>query len=272
MGGAEPSRQGVPRGGAPFALWAALIFATAPATGAPATAGCGATQGVDEHARVIYVYDGDTVRLADGRDIRLIGLDTPEMNHDTGRPEPFARDARRTLRRLLEASGPVGLRHGAERRDRYGRQLAHLYHRGDNAGMRLLEQGLATLLVIPPNLAYLECYRAAERRARHARRGLWSLPRYQPLTASALPRGARGYRVVSGPVTRIGRGRHSTWIELAAGALALRVAREDIEHFRGLEWQTLIGRRVEARGWVYRHRGEARMRLRHPAMWTVDSR
>jgi len=34
---------------------------------------------IDLRAEVEYVHDGDTVRLADGRSVRLIGLNTPEM-------------------------------------------------------------------------------------------------------------------------------------------------------------------------------------------------
>ena len=74
------------------------------------------------------VVDGDTVRLEDGRSVRMIGLNAPEIGKK-GRPdEPFAVAARLRLQTLVDASeGRVGLVPGRERKDHYGRTLAHLY-------------------------------------------------------------------------------------------------------------------------------------------------
>jgi len=42
--------------------------------------------------RVIDVYDGDTIELDDGQTVRLVGINTPEMNYG-GTPEPCAQEA-----------------------------------------------------------------------------------------------------------------------------------------------------------------------------------
>ncbi|HKJ23067.1 MAG TPA: thermonuclease family protein, partial [Gammaproteobacteria bacterium] len=105
------------------ALWCAAAAATATA-GADT---CGPSR-VDARAHVAYVYDGDTVRLDDGRRIRLIGVDTPEIAHDGNPAQPFALAARQFLIDLLHQSGgDVRLRYGPERKDHYHRTLAHLY-------------------------------------------------------------------------------------------------------------------------------------------------
>lgn len=44
-------------------------------------------------ARVEHVYDGDTVRLADGRKVRLIGVNTPELGREGRADESHARAA-----------------------------------------------------------------------------------------------------------------------------------------------------------------------------------
>jgi endonuclease YncB( thermonuclease family) len=130
---------------------------------------------------VDHVHDGDSVRLADGRALRLIGIDTPELARD-GRPdEPLARAARDRLRELLRDSGMrLELRFDREREDHYGRLLAHAYlPDGRSIAAELLAEGLATQLVVPPNEASWTCFRQAERVARRARLGLWALPGYQ---------------------------------------------------------------------------------------------
>jgi micrococcal nuclease len=224
---------------------------------------------VDAYATIAYVIDGDTVKLTDGTNVRIVGIDTPEIGRD-GRPSaPFAEEARRALIDLLASSPQVGLRYGKERRDRHGRALAHLFLAGGtNAGRRLLEAGLATALVVPPNLWQLECYAAAEERARMQQRGVWRLAAYQPVDAAQLPPGARGFRIVRGTVRRVGESQASIWLNLTSG-LALRILKDDVTYFEDYSPRELRGRQVEARGWLWRRHGELRMGVRHPVALRV---
>ena len=47
-----------------------------------------------EWVTVKRVNDGDTVHLADGRFVRYIGVNTPEINHERNSAEPFGFEAR----------------------------------------------------------------------------------------------------------------------------------------------------------------------------------
>ena len=221
----------------------------------------------DGPVHVHWVLDGDTVELDSGRRVRLIGLDTPEVAHRDRPAEPYADEATKALRRLLSRSdGQVVQRQGRERQDRYGRQLAHLFlPDGTSITAALLRQGLGVILVVPPNTWNLPCYLDAERAARQARRGIWALPGYQPVAATELGRGARGYRLVAGRVARVGRGGGAQWIDLEGG-LAVRITEGDLRYFPGIDFGTWVGRRVLARGMVYQRRGQLRMRIRHPAL------
>ena len=49
---------------------------------------------IDEYVEVADVHDGDTVRLVDGRKLRLIGFNTPELARDESPAEPLATEAR----------------------------------------------------------------------------------------------------------------------------------------------------------------------------------
>lgn len=193
------------------------------------------------------VVDGDTLRLVDGRSVRLIGLNAPELARK-GRPaEPYAHEAHERLEQLVRGSGGrVALRVGREPRDRYGRTLAHLYDRhGRNLEARLLAEGLGFHIAFTPNDALVSCHAAAERAARRAGRGLWR----RPPQRSAWQVGRSGFALVQGRVIRVERNQGGAWLQLD-GPLVLRIERRRLRSFDARALDRLIGRRVEARGWV----------------------
>lgn len=220
---------------------------------------------LDQQATAEYVYDGDTVRLDDGRKLRFIGLNTPELGRDGKPDQPYARAARQAVEALLAGGqSRLGLRLGRERHDRYGRTLGHPYLQdGRSLAEVLLARGLATLLTVPPNTWNSDCYRQVEAEARAAKRGLWSLAAYQAVDSRSLGLKDHGYRLVSGRVERIGHSRSSLWLNLP-GRVALRIPRRDLEYFTRYDPAQLEGRRVVAHGWLHARKGELRMTVRHP--------
>ncbi len=226
----------------------------------------------NDHGIVAQIFDGDTLRLSDGRIIRLVGINTPELGRDKKPPEALAQQARKLLNRLAPAGTRLGLRFDHERQDRYQRTLAHLQRtNGSNIQEQILAAGLATTLVVPPNNLNIGCYRRAEARARSQRLGIWALPRYQPRTVDSLESNDLGYRIVTGRISRIGHSRRSLWLELGS-RFALRIARTDLPYFKHYRPETLLKQRVEARGWVHRRKGQLRMRIRHPAALEVEAK
>jgi endonuclease YncB( thermonuclease family) len=219
----------------------------------------------DERSGIERVLDGDTVILDNGVHLRLIGLDTPELGSRENPAQPGADAARDFLAQLLPPGANVFLHYDAERRDRHGRELAHVFHpRQGNVQEEILAAGLATPLTVPPNVDFLDCYRAAAAAAMDSGLGLWRLPQYRPLAAHALPDSARGYRIVRGTVSRRAESAGSLWLELDA-RLALRIERADLPQFRGYDLSNVTGAALEARGMIYRRNGQLRMRIRHPA-------
>ena len=212
----------------------------------PAQAFCPLQPDLSE-VRVRQVVDGDTLKLADGRSVRLIGLNTPELGRKGRSAEPGAQAAQRRLRALVAAgAGRVGLRLGTEARDHYGRTLAHVYDpRGRNLEAQLLAEGFGYQVAVAPNLDLVDCQRAAERQARAARLGLWRKSPVQEV--GALRRG--GFALLRGRVERVERNGGGLWIELE-GNLVVRVAPESLVRFDLRALQALPGRRVEVRGWV----------------------
>ncbi|MEX5667420.1 thermonuclease family protein [Pseudomonas neuropathica] len=193
------------------------------------------------------VVDGDTLRLSDGRSVRMIGLNTPELGRQGRSDEPFAVAARQRLQVLVDASGGrVGLRPGKQAKDHYGRTLAHIYSAsGANLEAQMLADGLGFQVAVAPNVDLVACQQAAERSARLAGLGLW---RQSPvLKAEQIQRS--GFAVISGRVSKVQRNRGGIWIELK-DALVLRVAPNLVGQFDNARLQALKGKQIEARGWI----------------------
>ena len=139
-----------------FIAWLFVGLAQADACRMPADA-------VRVQART--VFDGDTLELTDGRRVRLIGINAPEIGRQGKPSEPFARAAEARLQALTQ--GALYLAPGKESRDRYGRTLGHLFDAaGHNLEAQLLAEGLGFAIGVPPNLTLVVCHLEAEQRAR----------------------------------------------------------------------------------------------------------
>ncbi|MHA6163118.1 thermonuclease family protein [Pseudomonas sichuanensis] len=200
-----------------------------------------------QQVAVRYVVDGDTVRLVDGRSVRLIGINAPEVA-GKGRPsEPYAEAAKRRLQALIKASdGRVGLVPGVESKDKYGRTLAHIYSRtGHNLEAQLLSEGLAYRIAFAPNTRLAECQQQAEQAARKARLGLW---RQSPVLRARDVRQS-GFALISGKINGIERNSGGAWLELDNN-LVVRIPARLQRNFPASFFANLKGRQVEVRGWV----------------------
>lgn len=119
------------------------------------------------------VIDGDTVETAAGDSIRLLGVDTPEIDWENNKSEFYAEAARDfTLKNLADQK--VVLEYDQEREDQYGRILAYIYQDGQNFNKKLLEAGYATLMIVEPNDKYESEFKNAAAEARESRKGIWS--------------------------------------------------------------------------------------------------
>lgn len=253
--------EGASEKGAPFlfvqgALLLFVLFSTLPAFAC-------SLDSAAESAAVDYVYDGDTVKLGDGRKVRFIGINTPEINHDGGPSEPFAHAARVRLQQLIGEQRLL-LRFDRERHDRYGRLLAHPYlPNGQSLSRILLQEGLAAAVVIPPNLWQNDCYLSEEARAKAVDRGIWSAAESLSKHSTELVRGDGGFTLLEGKVEEVDESRKSLWLELE-GNVALRIPKRDLHYFSSYDPRGLADKTVEARGWLTFHKGKWRMSVRHP--------
>jgi endonuclease YncB( thermonuclease family) len=131
-------------------------------------------------ATVRYVIDGDTFDTVGGDRVRLLGIDTPE------RGECYYQEATDYARTLIDGR-EVRLEIDERNVDRYERLLRHVFVVADDTSddsvneteihlnLRLVEEGLAEVLAIPPDKRYREELAAAEAAAKAASIGRWGV-------------------------------------------------------------------------------------------------
>ena len=215
------------------------------------------------------VIDGDTLRLHDGRGVRLIGLDAPEMGGRGLSAQPYAVQATRRLAALVKANGDaVHLRLGEESHDRYGRVLAYAYDaKGASFAEQLIAQGLAFHAQIAPNTLSADCLVKAEQRAQQATLGLWKSARYTPVQKIK----GGGFNLLQGRIQSVQRNKGGVGLELGH-TFTVNIPQQSIAYFTDQAFEQWQGRNVRVRGWVVdrkvRSRADARWRLTvsHPSM------
>lgn len=128
--------------------------------------------------RVVRVVDGDTIVINYGskkEKLRLIGINTPETKHPTKGVEPYGREASAYVKNLL-GNRDVKVKFDVQKRDRYGRLLGYVYLKdGTFVNARLVEEGYAQVMTIPPNVKYADHFKLLQRKARFTKKGLWGI-------------------------------------------------------------------------------------------------
>ena len=123
-------------------------------------------------AIVEYVHDGDTIFLADGRKVRMLGINTPEIGENA---ECYGDEATALTRSLLPEGTHVWVQHDLEPLDQYGRSLLFVYtDDGTNVNLELLREGAAEVEMYKPNVLLRDEVYAAQDAARAADLGLWA--------------------------------------------------------------------------------------------------
>jgi micrococcal nuclease len=127
----------------------------------------GSNSGLYEQALVTSVIDGDTVELADGRHVRYLGIDTPEVGHY------YADEATARNKGLVEGK-TIELQRGSRDQDEYGRLLRYVYVDGTFVNAELVAEGYATAYIFDPDDGYSQVLVQLEQYARMKELGLWA--------------------------------------------------------------------------------------------------
>jgi len=135
--------------------------------------------------RVLWVYDGDTLKIENIGKVRLIGIDTPESqasSRDHFYTKQFSISEKR-LRKIAKQAKYYNIHNLKDRRvsleldrthrDKYDRLLAYVYlPDGRMLNRILLQKGLATVFR-RYDFQYKKDFLKAEAKARNGKLGLW---------------------------------------------------------------------------------------------------
>lgn len=235
-----------------------------------AFAECGSPSG--ELLQVARVSDGDTLKLQDGRSVRVLGINAPEITHGKNAGQPFGRESRASAQAFISAAnGKVRLGFEQEVKDRYGRLLAHVYDsRGRSLAAAQVRTGMALQIAVPPNTQQQYCLLKLEFNARKQSLGLWRDKFWQPLPTKSMRGGEVGFRLLSGLITKVDVN-SSVWLEFE-GKLVAQVAKKDWPAFgyQKSDWLGLKDKQVELRGWV-RQRQSKRSKQFKPLVMQLRS-
>lgn len=212
--------------------------------------------------QISKVYDGDTIVLKNGKRVRLLGINAPEVESRYRTSEPGGTAAKNWLQEKLQ-NKRVHLQFDQEKYDRYKRLLAHLFLPGDmHLNEALLENGLAALNIVPPNLQHSGKLISAQQRAEKQKLGIWSMPRYQPRPISKISDNNRGWQRYVGTPKYIKRNRKYSRL-VFNDKTNIRIANKNLALFPNLE--TYLGKLIEIRGWVSRNGENYSILIRHPS-------
>lgn len=240
----------------------AVVFVLSVVSALALPGGPAAADADAETGRAVEIVDGDTLVLADGRQVRLVGIQAPKL--PLGRPGfapwPLGEAAKQALADLALGK-TLTLTYGGARRDRYGRTLAHLRD-GDGVWIQgaLLERGMARVYSFADNRARVADMLAREAAARAAGRGIWADPFYAVRAAETVHRHIGGFELVEGRVRDAALVRGRVYLNFGADwrtdfTVALDPAARRLFAAAGRDPLTLDGKRIRVRGWIKSYNG-----------------
>jgi micrococcal nuclease len=221
--------------------------------------------------RAEAAIDSDTLRLEDGRELRLVAI----MGVKAGLGEPDGAraalaEAGRAMLEGLAAGRRLDLAFTTRQGDRYGRVLAHARNdQGQWLQAEMLRAGLARVATSADARDGAAEMLAVEDEARRARRGMWAPGGWRVRDAATLsPRDADSFQIIVGTVRNVASVKGRTYLNfgddwrsdftVAVAPAALKLCRS-----AGLDPTTLSGKSLRVRGWVKSQNG-ALIDLTHP--------
>jgi len=118
---------------------------------------------------VIKVTDGDTIKLSDGRTIRYIGVDTPEVEEN----DCFSKEAKEINEKLVLGK-TVKIETDLNEIDQFGRTLAYVFVGNILVNQKLLEDGTGKFYMDNLNTKYTNTLVKASQEGYKSKKGIWS--------------------------------------------------------------------------------------------------
>ncbi len=212
---------------------------------------------------VVRVYDGDTIILQNGKHVRLLGVNTPEIESRHQIEEPGGVAAKQWLQAQLSGNSKIYLEFDQVRHDKYKRLLAYIYlPNGEHLNLALLEKGLGAVSIIPPNGRYADELIRAQHHAEKNKLGIWSMPEYQSRPITEISSHNKGWQRFTATPINLRKGKKYTRL-IISDKTDIRIANANVNLFP--ELTDYLGKAVEVRGWVARNKDHYTVLISHPS-------
>ncbi len=234
--------------------------------------------------KVRAITDGRSFTLADGREVRLAGIEVPLLpgpgEAGTGAKAGLA--ARAALESII-AGRNVELRQNDMPADRYGRTTAFVYVSGgalpESVAHEMLARGFARVSAYVGERPCADEMLARERAARQAKRGLWGEPYYVIVSAerrAELVAESGRFTLAEGKVWSVRESGGTIYVNFGrqwSQALTVTILKRNERMFAaaGIEPKRLENRNVRVRGWVEERNGP-RIEVTRPEQIEIPGR
>ncbi len=223
---------------------------------------------------IAAVADGRSLKLGDGREVLLAGIEVPTAADDAA--------AKAALERLIAGKNVV-LKQAEPANDRYGRLLAQAFVLQGGAErwvqQELLAAGRAQVAARPGDAACARALLAAETPARQSKRGLWADSSYEIKASNdlsgLLERRGR-FTVSEGKVISVRESGGTIYVNFGrvwSRNLTVTIIGRNKRAFEsaGIDLKKLAGTRLRVRGWV-EERGGPRIEAARPEQIEIAAR
>ncbi len=211
--------------------------------------------------QVKKIYDGDTILLKNGKKIRFLGVNTPEVEGRNKSAQAGGEEAKQWLVAKLK-NKKVRLEMDVEKKDKYGRVLAHVFTEDkQHLNLELIKLGLGNLNIYPPSLKYLDAMLNAAKKAESSQLGIWARKEYKLKKIRDITKANyKGWQRVVGIIKNIRHTRKNSYLNFSDG-FSVRIAKNSFKYFPALE--KYVGQRVEVNGWINKRKDKFSMFVRH---------
>lgn len=210
--------------------------------------------------KVVAVPTTKTLALDNGVVVRLAALQAPNPK------EPLAKEALAALESLA-LKQQLRVEPLTKSPDRHGRTVAMAYREnGSLLQTEMLRAGLGWVYTFPDSRRHAPTLLAAEAEAEKARRGVWAHPDYAILSSEKADGYAGEFRLVQGAIQNAAQVRDRYYLNFGDDwktDFTVTIERSDLKHFDKAWLETLPGKTVRVRGWLFQQNGPA-MTLSHP--------
>ena len=245
-------------------LFAALFFVLLAAN--PFSSRAQGMGGLDNQgsAKVTMVIDGDTIWLDDGRKVRLVGIQAPELafGREDFKPNPFGEIAKKQME-TLSLGKSVTIYTGTATTDRHGRTLGHVVINDENKTWlqgEMLRLGMAHVYTFADNRALANEMLEIEKTARKNNTGIWANEIYKIISNDESANYVGTYRLVEGKVLsaqKVGTRVYLNFGPVWRTDFTILIEKDGLKMFakNNIDPLAFQGKNVRIRGWLKNKNG-----------------